>query len=86
MWCCVFIAMEMRIKSGRSNLFRSRKQNTSRPPSMHVDDFMRVSPSSLINISTHMCRFYLECVFKITVFVILHVSRLMYRVVGVVLG
>lgn len=30
---------------GRSNprmndMFRSRKQNTSRPPSMHVDDFM----------------------------------------------
>ncbi|XP_064393290.1 protein virilizer homolog isoform X2 [Halichondria panicea] len=38
-------AMEMRIKSGRSNLFRSRKQNTSRPPSMHVDDFMRADVS-----------------------------------------
>lgn len=25
---------------GNSDLFRSRKQNTSRPPSMHVDDFM----------------------------------------------
>lgn len=25
---------------GSSDLFRSRKQNTSRPPSMHVDDFM----------------------------------------------
>ena len=23
-----------------NDLFRSRKQNTSRPPSMHVDDFM----------------------------------------------
>ena len=46
MTCVLFsVAMEMRIKSGRSNLFRTRKQNTSRPPSMHVDDFMRVSLS-----------------------------------------
>ena len=32
--------MEQRIASGRRDLFRTRKQNTSRPPSMHVDDFM----------------------------------------------
>ena len=36
--CCS--AMEQRIASGRRDLFRTRKQNTSRPPSMHVDDFM----------------------------------------------
>ena len=32
--------MEQRLKFGNRDLFRSRKQNTSRPPSMHVDDFM----------------------------------------------
>ena len=32
------------------DLFRTRKQNTSRPPSMHVDDFMnnpRVCPAAV---------------------------------------
>lgn len=27
-------------RGGMGDIFRSRKQNTSRPPSMHVDDFM----------------------------------------------
>ena len=34
-------AIRLRQASGRGkDLFRARKQNTSRPPSMHVDDFM----------------------------------------------
>jgi hypothetical protein len=34
-------AIRLRQMSGRGkDLFRARKQNTSRPPSMHVDDFM----------------------------------------------
>ena len=28
--------------SGRHDPFRSRPQNTSRPPSMHVDDFVKM--------------------------------------------
>ena len=35
------VAIRLRQVSGRGkDLFRARKQNTSRPPSMHVDDFM----------------------------------------------
>jgi len=35
-------AMEQRLAMGRKDIFRMRKQNTSRPPSMHVDDFMAI--------------------------------------------
>lgn len=42
-------AMEQRLAMGRKDIFRMRKQNTSRPPSMHVDDFMAIGVrSSLI--------------------------------------
>ena len=34
--------MEQRLAMGRKDIFRMRKQNTSRPPSMHVDDFMAI--------------------------------------------
>ena len=49
---CCFSAMEQRIASGRRDMFRTRKQNTSRPPSMHVDDFMaKVLNFSLNNVT-----------------------------------
>lgn len=39
----VSLAMEQRLAAGRGkDIFRMRKQNTSRPPSMHVDDFMAI--------------------------------------------
>ena len=55
-------AMEQRIASGRRDLFRTRKQNTSRPPSMHVDDFMakvKYMYDTLQNFSSK----YMKCVF-----------------------
>ena len=46
------LAMQQRIAMGRRDIFRSRKQNTSRPPSMHVDDFMRGASA---RVSTTLC-------------------------------
>ena len=41
-------AIRLRQMSGRGkDMFRARKQNTSRPPSMHVDDFMAMAPRNL---------------------------------------
>jgi hypothetical protein len=34
-------------RGGMGDMFRSRKQNTSRPPSMHVDDFMAMEQQNL---------------------------------------
>lgn len=59
---CSCSAMEQRIASGRRDLFRTRKQNTSRPPSMHVDDFMakvKYMYDTLQNFSSK----YLKCAF-----------------------
>ena len=59
---CSCSAMEQRIASGRRDLFRTRKQNTSRPPSMHVDDFMakvKYMYDTLQNFSSK----YMKCVF-----------------------
>ena len=37
--------------SGRGkDIFRLRKQNTSRPPSMHVDDFMAMGVSIVVTL------------------------------------
>eukprot|EP00731_Ephydatia_muelleri_P026955 Em0018g1055a len=42
------LAMEARANASRGkDLFRLRKQNTSRPPSMHVDDFMAMGSGGL---------------------------------------
>ena len=39
----MLIAIQQRLAMGRGrDLFRARKLNTSRPPSMHVDDFMNM--------------------------------------------
>ncbi len=42
--CWFVLAIQQRKAMGRGrDMFRARKQNTSRPPSMHVDDFMNIS-------------------------------------------
>ena len=58
-----YSAMEQRIASGRRDLFRTRKQNTSRPPSMHVDDFMAkvgYNISKFLSKYLNTCDFYPE--------------------------
>ncbi|KAL3859118.1 hypothetical protein ACJMK2_009350 [Sinanodonta woodiana] len=44
------IARGMINSNNRHDLFRSRPPNTSRPPSMHVDDFMKLEKSSRVRV------------------------------------
>lgn len=41
---------------GRPDNFRSRPQNTSRPPSMHVDDFNKLAKDENVSSTSHDSR------------------------------
>jgi len=49
LYCIAMAHRATMAHSGRGkDIFRLRKQNTSRPPSMHVDDFMAMGVSEVM--------------------------------------